>query len=90
MSVFNFDGYSAFCDWCEANSYDPDEQHDLESEPHKRNTYDSFYIKKLDSDLYAEVSVETSFDHGWLEGEIMREGLTRKVEQVLTEKVSYV
>lgn len=90
MSVFSFDGYSEFSEWCEVNGYDEDTQYDLESEPHKRNTYDSFYIKKLDSDTYAEVSVETSYDNGWGYGDVTREGLTRKVEQVVTEKVSYV
>lgn len=87
---FNFDGYSEFCDWCDENGYDPDTQYDLESEPHKRNTYDYFYVKKIDSDTYAEVSVETSYDSGWGYGDISREGLKRKVEQVVVEKVTYV
>jgi hypothetical protein len=89
-TVYNFDGYSDFCDWCEQNDYDPDTQYDLESENHKRSTFDTFYIKKIDSDVYAQVSVETDYDNGWGYGEILREGLTRKVEQVVTEKVSYV
>ena len=90
MSVFNFDGYSEFCEWCKTNSYDPDTQYDLESEPHKRNTYDTFYIKSLEVDSYMLVWVETSYDNGWLEGEIELLPLTRKVEKVMTEKVSYV
>lgn len=68
MSMFNFDGYSEFCDWCEANQYDPDEQYDLQQEPHKRNMYETFYIKSLEGDKYMMVWVETSCDHGWLEG----------------------
>lgn len=87
---FNFDGYSEFCDWCDQNGYDPDTQYDLESQPHKRNTYDHFYVKKIDGDTYAEVSVETSYDNGWGYGDISREGLTRKVEQVVVEKISYI
>jgi hypothetical protein len=89
MSIFSFDGYSQFCDWCEENGYDPDEQYDLESEPHKRNTYDSFYIKKLDSERYAQVSVETSYDNGWGYGDIEQEGLTRTEEVIQTVKVVY-
>jgi hypothetical protein len=90
MSVFNFDGYSQFCDWCEANDYDADEQYDLQQEPHKRNMYETFYIKSLEGEKYMMVWVETSCDHGWLEGEIELLPLTRKVTQVMTEKVEYV
>lgn len=86
---FNFDGYSEFCDWCSEHGYDPDTQYDLESESHKRNTYDSFYVKKIDGETYAEVSVETSYDYGWQEGEISCENLQRVVELVTTEKIKY-
>lgn len=87
---FYFDSYSEFCDWCSTHGYNPDTQYDLESEPHKRNTYDHFYVKKIDGDTYAEVSVETSYDHGWQEGEVLRVDLKREVEQVVVEKISYV
>jgi hypothetical protein len=89
-NIFSFDGYSAFCDWCEENGYDPDAQHDRTQEPHKQNIYETFYIKSLEGEKYMMVFVETSFAHGWLEGEIELVPLTRKVEQVVMEKVSYV
>lgn len=90
MSMYYFDGYSQFCDWCEANGYDPDEQYDLQQEPHKRNVYETFYIKSLEGEKYMLVWVKTSSDHGWLDGEIELLPLTRKVTQVMTEKVEYV
>ena len=89
-TVYNFDGYSGFADWCEINGYDPNYLYDETEESHKRDTWQSFYIKNAEVDTYAEVSVLVSYDHGWQEGEILRAGLTRKVEQVVTEKVSYI
>lgn len=89
MSVFNFDGYCQFEEWCIENHYDPDTHYDSESEPHKRNTYESFYIKHLDKERYAQVSVETNYDHGWQEGEIVCENLERIVQLVTVEKVTY-
>lgn len=88
MSVFSFDGYCEFEEWCTENGYDPDEHYDSESEPHKRNTYESFYIKK-DNGTYAQVSVETNYDNGWGYGDIEQEGLTRHEEQVVVTKVVY-
>lgn len=88
MSVFSFDGYCQFEEWCTENGYDPDEHYDSESEPHKRNTYKSFYIKKDDGN-YAQVSVEMSYDYGMGVGEIEAEGLTRHEEQVVVTKVVY-
>lgn len=90
MSVFNFDGYSEFADWCETAGYDPDEMYDQTEESHKRDTLLSFYVKNAEKNTYAEVSVDTNYDNGWGYGYVYRAGLTRKVEQVLTEKVSYV
>lgn len=87
---FNFDGYSEFCGWCEANGYDADTQYDLDSEPHKQNTYDSFYIKKLNCERYAQVCVETSYDNGWGYGDIMSEGLIRIEKEVVVKQVEYV
>lgn len=89
MNVFNFDGYSEFCDWCETNGYDPDEQYNLTEDSCKSDVWQYFYVKQINGDLYAEVSVLVSYNHGWQEGEITRAGLTRKVEQIVTEKVSY-
>lgn len=90
MSVFNFDGYSQFCDWCEANGYDSEEQYDLKEESYKQETVQFFYVKNIEDNTYAEVSVLVSYQHGWQEGEVHRQGLTRKVTQVMTEQVEYV
>lgn len=91
MTIHNFDGYSDFDDWCVANGYDSDAQHDLTEEGHKGDTRQHFYVKHIqDDNLYAEVSVLVSYNHGWQDGEIIQVCLTRKVEQVVTEKVSYV
>jgi len=88
-TVCNFDGYSDFAVWCDLNGYDPDDLYDETEEGHKRDTWQSFYVKNTEADTYAEVSVLVSYDHGWQEGEVLRAGLKRKVEQVMTEKVSY-
>lgn len=89
MSVFSFDGYSQFEEWCIEHNYDPDTHYDSESEPHKRNTYESFYIKHNDNDLYAQVSVETNYDNGWGYGDIEKEGLKRVERQITTTQVTY-
>lgn len=88
-TVYNFDGYSEFADWCEQNGYDPDDLYDETEESHKRDTWQSFYVKNVEDDTYAEVSVLVSYDQGWLEGQIVRENLTRTVELVTTESVKY-
>jgi len=90
MSVFSFDGYSEFDEWCEGSGHDSDEQYDLKEESHKQETVQFFYVKNIEDNTYAEVSVLVSYQHGWQEGEIIRAGLTRKVTQVMTEKVEYV
>lgn len=89
-NVFTFDGYSEFAEWCENAGYDPDEMYDQTEESHKRDTWMYFYVKNIEDNTYAEVSVLASYDHGWQEGEIHQTGLTRKVTQVMTEKVEYV
>ena len=89
-SVFSFDGYSEFEEWCVDNGYDPDEMYDPTEESHKSDTLLSFYVKNAEKDTYAEVSVDTNYDNGWGYGYVYREGLTRKVTQVMTEKVEYV
>lgn len=90
-NVFDFDGYSDFCDWCDQYGYDPDELYDETEESHKRDTYLSFYVKntRYAEPTYAEVCVLVSYDHGWQEGEVLREGLKRIVRQVVVEKVEY-
>lgn len=91
MSTYNFDGYSDFDDWCVANGYDSEDQYDLSENGHKGDTWQHFYVKHIqDDNLYAEVSVLVSYSHGWQEGEVLNIGLKRKVEQVVTEKVTYV
>lgn len=90
MSVFNFDGYCQFEEWCVEHRYDPDTHYDSESEPHKRNTYESFYIKHLDKELYAQVSVEMSYDYGMGMGDIEAVGLIRVEKEVVVKQVSYV
>jgi len=88
-NVFSFNGYSDFADWCEQNGYNPDDVYDETEESLTRDTWQSFYVKNAETNTFAEVSVLVSYDHGWHSGEVLRAGLTRKVEQVLTEKVSY-
>ena len=90
MSIYNFDGYSDFDDWCVINGYDSDTQYDLTEERSKADTWQYFYVKHNEGDFYAEVSVLVSYNHGWQEGEVLNIGLTRKVTQVMTEKVEYV
>lgn len=89
MSVFNFDGYSEFEEWCVANNYHADEHYDVEEESHKRDTVLSFYVKNNDEDTYAEVNVFTNYDHGWNYGTIEREGLKRVEKQIITTQVAY-
>ena len=89
MSVANFDGYSQFEDWCIGNEYDPGMQYDEEEESHKRSTILSFYVKKNDEDVYAEVVVDTDYDNGWGYGSIERVGLKRIEKEVVVKQVSY-
>ena len=89
MSVFNFDGYSEFCDWCEENNYNPDNEYDREEEIHKYYTAVSFYIKHNERDVYMSVWVEQSYENGWQEGEIELVELNRAEKEVITTQVSY-
>lgn len=89
-NLFSFDGYSEFEGWCVANGYAPDEMYDQTEERGKYDTWMYFYVKNIEENTYAEISVLASYDYGWQEGEIHQEGLARKVTQVMTEKVEYV
>lgn len=90
-NVFVFDGYSDFCDWCDQHGYDSDDFYDESEESSKRDTYLTFYVKntRYAEPTYAEVCVLVSYDHGWQEGEVLREGLKRTVKQVVVEQVEY-
>lgn len=85
-----FDSYGEYEEWCSSNGYDADNTFDEEEESHKRDTWASFYILKEFDNTYAHVTCTKSYEWGWSDIEIQKEGLTRKVEQVMTEKVSYV
>lgn len=89
-NVFSFDGYSEFAEWCEKNGYDPDVMYDQQEESHKRDILLCFYVKNEERNTYAAVSVDTNYDNGWGYGDVYQQGLTRKVTQVMTEKVEYV
>lgn len=89
MSIY-LDTNSKFYDWAEANNYDCDTEHDLNKEVLKRGAHVSCYIKKNDEDTYALVTWYSDYDNGRMDIKIQEEGLTRKVEQVLTEKITYV
>ena len=90
MTIIYFDTNSKFYDWAEENGYDYDTEYDLEEEVFKRGAHASCYIKKIDEDVYAQVTWYQDYDNGRMDIEVGPEGLIRKVEQVITEKVSYV
>jgi hypothetical protein len=85
-----FDSMGNFYDWCEANNFDPDTEYDREDESYKRDTSVYFYIKHNEKDVYRPVSLIASYDNGYGDIEVGDEDLTRKVTQVLTEKVEYL
>lgn len=86
----NFDSYGEFEDWCVENGYDADNTFDEEEESHERDTWGSFYILKESDNTYAHITCTKSYDYGWSDVEVQQEGLTRKVTQVVTEKVEYI
>lgn len=90
MTIIYLDTNSKFYDWAEVNGYDSDIEYDLEEEVFKRGAHVSCYIKKISEDTYAQVTWYQDYDNGRMDIEIVKEGLVRKVEQVVTEKVSYV
>jgi len=86
MTPFNFDGYSEFCDWCDQNGYDPDTQYDLESEPHKRDMLQCFYLENSIDGSFASVSVVVSDQWGWTDITV-QEGFEKKT--IVTTKNVY-
>lgn len=90
MTTIYLDTNSKFYEWAEENGYDYDTEYDLEEEAFKRGSHVCCWIKKNEEDTYALVTWYQDYDNGRMDIEIVQEGLVRKVEQVVTEKVSYV
>ena len=88
MSI-EFESYGDFEDWCAESGYNPDKEVDLTESAHKRDILRSFYIENSVDRTFAHVTLIASHDYGWSDIEVT-EGLTRKVTQVMTEKVEYV
>jgi len=88
MGVY-LDSNSAFEDWCEANGYDCEDEHDYEEFVHKRGSQVSFYIKKEADGTYAQVTANCDYDWGRDNIEIQKEGLKRIEKQVTTTTVVY-
>lgn len=80
---------SEFYEWCAANGYNGEDQHDLNEEVYKRGSSQSFYIKKNDADTYALVTCTADYDWGRDNIEIEEEGLRRVEKQVTTTVVVY-
>ena len=89
MSIY-FESYSEFEEWCVENNFDADTQIDRTEESHKRDTLVCFYMKHKEMDIYRDVSFTASYDWGWSNVDVGEVDLTRKVTQVMTEKVEYV
>lgn len=88
--ITRFNYRSEFEDWCILYNYDPDEFYSQETLLEKSySKIIEFYIKN-DNGTYAKVHSYHSSDGGLFDISVEDEGLTRKVEQVVTEKVSYV
>ncbi len=85
-----FDCMGEFYAWCEENNFDSDTEYDRDEESFKRDTNVWFYIKHNEKDVYRLVSLIASYDNGYGDIEVGDEDLTRKVTQVLTEKVEYL
>lgn len=89
MSI-RFNYRSEFEDWCILYNYDPDEFHSQETLLEKSySKIIEFYIEN-DNGTFAKVHSYHSSDEGLFDISVEAEGLTRKVEQVVTEKISYV
>lgn len=85
-----FDYYSSFEDWCILHNYEPDEF--LNEKVLLQKSYSKiiqFYIAN-DNGTYAQVTAYHSSDEGLFDITVEKEGLTRKVTQVMTERVEYV
>jgi hypothetical protein len=88
MSVY-LDSNAKFYEWCEANGYDSDTEHDYEEEVHKRAAMASFYIHKAEDDTYALVTANQDYDWGRDNISIEKEGLKRTEKEVTTTVVVY-
>jgi hypothetical protein len=88
MSIY-LENNSDFEEWCIIKGYDGDNEIDFEEEVHKRGSHASFYVKKIDADLYAEVSCSCDYDWGRSGYEIHRTGLVRTEEQIVRTQVVY-
>lgn len=88
MSIY-FESYNEFEDWCVESNFDADNQIDRTEESYKRDTIVCFYAKHKEIDVYRAVSFTASYDYGWSNVDVGEVDLTRKVTQVMTEKVSY-
>lgn len=85
--IFNYG--SSFEEWCEEEGYDWDNL--LNEEVLLQKSYSrilQFYIAN-DNGSYAQVRAYHSEMEGLHDIEILAEGLTRHVEQIMTERVFY-
>lgn len=88
--TIRFNYRDEFEDWAIENQYDPDDFHSQETLLEKSySKIIEFYIKH-ETGTFAKVHSYHSSDEGLFDISVEKEGLTRKVEQVVTEKVSYV
>jgi hypothetical protein len=88
--LMRFNYRSEFEDWCILHNYEPDEL--LNKETLLEKSYSKiiqFYIAN-DNGTYAQVKAYHSSGEGLFDISVEKEGLTRKVTQVMTEKVEYV
>lgn len=80
--MHDFEDYSEFAEWAEENGYVYDNELHREEQSHKRSVLVFFYMKKIDSDSYAQVSYVQDYDHGSSDFTV-QEGF-KKVEEVVT------
>lgn len=89
MYPIYLDTNNQFYDWCEANGYNPEDEHDAQEEVFKRGAHVSFYIPKDGTDTFALVTAYQSYDNGREDIQIQDEGLKRTEKQVTTTTVVY-
>ena len=89
MTSIYLDSNSNFEEWCEANGYDSEDEHDRVEEVFKRGSHVSFYIKKEADETFAFVTANCDYDWGRDGIEIQKEGLRRIEKQVTTTVVAY-
>lgn len=85
----NFEDYNEFAEWADEQGYDYDNEIDRTEESHKRDTIVTFFMKKEDSDLYAQVAYVSNYDYGSSDFDVV-EGLKRVEELVTVTQVRYV